>query len=148
LKLLIQRVTQASVETNGGTIGAIRRGALVLLGIHREDHIDQVVPLLEKLIHLRIFSDTDGKMNLSLLDTSGELLVVSQFTLYANCKSGRRPSFIESAPPEHAQTLYTHFVEEAKKRLPKVETGEFGAMMQVSLINDGPVTLILEDRCC
>ncbi len=145
MKIVIQRVRQASVSVEGEVVGEIRQGALVFLGIHKEDRSTQIPPFVEKLIQLRIFQDEEGKMNRSLLDIQGELLIVSQFTLYANCKSGRRPSFTDSAPPDQANTLYELFIEEARKKVSKVETGIFGALMQVSLCNDGPVTLVLED---
>ena len=147
MKLVIQRVQHASVTVEDDVVGAIGFGALVLLGIGKNDQEMQISPMVGKLIHLRFFHDDEGKMNLSLLDVGGELLIVSQFTLYANCKSGRRPSFTDSAPPDLAKELYLQFVEEAKKNVAKVETGRFGAYMQVSLVNDGPVTLILEDKC-
>ncbi len=146
MKIIVQRVLEADVSVEGSLVGKIEKGLLVLLGIHREDTLDQVAPFVEKLIQLRIFYDEAEKMNLSLLDVQGQLLIVSQFTLYANCNSGRRPSFTESAPPSVAESLYTAFIQEAKKRIQVVETGIFGAHMQVHLINDGPVSLILENR--
>jgi D-tyrosyl-tRNA(Tyr) deacylase len=142
LKLVIQRVQQAQVTVEDKIVGAIGSGLLGFLGIHREDTSLQVAPLVEKLVNLRIFHDEAHKMNLSLLDVKGELLIVSQFTLYANCK-GRRPSFTDSAPPDQAKELYELFIKEAQAKT-KVETGIFGAYMEVSLINDGPITLILE----
>ncbi len=145
MKLVIQRVIEAKVEVEGKVVGAIGPGALVLLGIHKEDKESQIVPMVDKLLHLRFFRDEQDKMNKSLLDIKGELLVVSQFTLYANTKSGRRPSFTDAAPPDMANALYTQFVTLARQKLEKVETGIFGAYMHVSLVNDGPVTLILED---
>lgn len=146
MKCVIQRVISCSVKVDDGVVGSIGPGALVLLGIHREDEASQIAPLVQKLIHLRFFSDSEDKTNLSLLDTKGELLVVSQFTLYANCKSGRRPSFTEAASGDQAKALYEAFVEEARRHVTRVETGTFAAYMQVELINDGPFTLILEDR--
>jgi len=143
MKLVIQRVKKASVEVEGKIVGEIGPGALVFLGVHRDDQQVQVVPLLEKLLHFRYFKDDKGKMNLSLLDVKGELLIVSQFTLYASAQ-GRRPSFTDSAPGVVAKGLYELFVTEARQRVGKVETGIFGAYMQVSLVNDGPVTFILE----
>ncbi len=144
MKVVLQRVQKAKVTAHGKVSGEIGNGLLVLVGIHQEDQRSQIRPLIEKLIHLRIFYDEEDKMNLSLLDIRGELLIVSQFTLYANCKSGRRPSFLDSAPPKKAQPLYDAFVEEAKKLVGRVETGVFGAYMNIELINDGPVTMILE----
>ena len=144
MKIVIQRVQKASVVVDGKTVGEIGQGLLVLLGIHQADQSGQIIPLVEKLINLRIFKDEQDKMNLSLLDIEGELLIVSQFTLYANCNSGRRPSFTDSAPPEMAKTLYEQFVKEAKNRAHNVQTGIFGAYMEVNLINDGPVTILLE----
>jgi len=148
MRIILQRVSEASVKVDNETVGAIGPGALVLFGVHKEDQASQVAPFVDKVIHLRCFRDENDKMNLSLLDVGGELLVVSQFTLYANCKSGRRPSFTDSAPGEHAKVLYELFAAEAKAKLPKVETGSFGAYMQVSLVNDGPVTLIVEVPRC
>lgn len=145
MKLVIQRVKQATVTVEGKIVGSIGYGALVFLAIHREDTAAQVIPFVEKLLHLRYFEDDAQKMNLSLLDIKGELLIVSQFTLYATCK-GRRPSFTDSAPADQAEVLYELFVKEAKSRTAKVETGVFGAEMEVALVNDGPITLLLEDR--
>lgn len=146
MKCVIQRVSSCSVKVEGRIVGSIGLGALVLLGIHREDEISQIAPLIQRLIHLRFFSDQQDKTNLSLIDTKGELLIVSQFTLYANCKSGRRPSFTEAASGDRAKALYEAFVSEARRYITKVETGIFAEKMQVELINDGPFTLILEDR--
>jgi len=146
VKCVIQRVSSCSVKVEGRIVGSIGLGALVLLGIHREDEISQIAPLIQRLIHLRFFSDQQDKTNLSLIDTKGELLIVSQFTLYANCKSGRRPSFTEAASGDRAKALYEAFVSEARRYITKVETGIFAEKMQVELINDGPFTLILEDR--
>ncbi|NGX37780.1 MAG: D-aminoacyl-tRNA deacylase [Chlamydiae bacterium] len=145
MKIVIQRVQRASVTVEGDVVGAIDFGALVLLGIGKNDQAMQIPRMVEKLINLRFFHDDEGKMNRSLLDVGGELLIVSQFTLYANCKSGRRPSFTDSAPPDLAKELYLRFVEEARGKVAKVQTGSFGAYMQVSLVNDGPVTLLLEE---
>lgn len=144
MKLVIQRVIQAKVVVDGETIGKIDQGILVLLGIKHGDLKEQIERLLHQLIHLRIFSDENDKMNLSLLDIKGGLLVVPQFTLYANCSSGRRPSFSDAAPPDEALPLYELFVQLAKSKIPKVETGKFGADMKVHLINGGPITIILE----
>jgi D-aminoacyl-tRNA deacylase len=144
LKAVVQRVREASVTVDGAVVGAIGPGLLVLLGVAREDAESEASWLVEKILGLRIFEDAAGKMNLSLLDTGGALLVVSQFTLYGDTRKGRRPSFDGAARPEQANRLYEHFVALARARGVKVETGVFQAMMQVSLVNDGPVTLICE----
>ena len=145
MRLLIQRVNEAKVTVNGKTIGAIEKGALVLLGIHKSDTLQQIAWLANKLINLRMFTDPQGKMNLSLVDVRGSCLIVSQFTLYGDCSEGRRPSFTDAAPPIVARELYETFVHEVKKALP-VETGEFGADMQVHLINEGPVTFLIDSK--
>ena len=144
MRLLIQRVAEARVEVDGKTIGSIGRGALVLFGVHESDQPQQIVWLANKLIHLRMFMDEQEKMNLSLLDIEGSILIVSQFTLYGDCHQGRRPSFFHTAPPDKALSLYEAFVAEVRKSRLQVQTGEFGARMQVHLINDGPVTLLVE----
>ncbi|MGC2237869.1 MAG: D-aminoacyl-tRNA deacylase [Pyrinomonadaceae bacterium] len=144
MRVVIQRVSRAKVSVEGEITGEIGRGLLVLLGISREDSEKEAVYLLEKTLNLRIFEDADEKMNLSLLDISGELLVVSQFTLYGDARRGRRPSFIEAAAPERANKLYEFFVSEARKQVAKVGTGRFQAMMNVELVNDGPVTILLD----
>jgi D-tyrosyl-tRNA(Tyr) deacylase len=144
MRLLIQRVSEARVDVDGKTIGAIQKGALVLFGAHEDDKPSQVTWLANKLINLRIFMDEQEKMNLSLLDIKGSILIVSQFTLYGECNAGRRPSFIHAARPELARSLYDSFVMEVSKSGLPVETGEFGAMMQVHLVNDGPVTLLVD----
>lgn len=144
MKIVVQRVKNAQVEVEGKTVGKIEQGLLVLLGITHDDTKEQVDYLVKKLCKLRVFTDENGKMNLSLKDVNGELLIVSQFTLYANCTGGNRPSFIESAKPEQANELYEYFCSECEKNNIKVEKGIFGADMQVSLVNDGPVTIILE----
>lgn len=145
MKVIIQRVTSASVVVERKTVGEIEGGVLAFLGIHKEDSSKKIVPLVDRLLNFRMFRDEADKMNLSLLDVDGGLLVVSQFTLYANCKSGRRPSFTDAAPPDLAKDLYEEFVAYSKTKLKKVETGAFGAYMQVHLINDGPVTFTLEE---
>lgn len=145
MKLVIQRVTKASVVIDDKHTGSIGNGLLVLVGIGHEDTKEIVDKYVNKMIKLRIFADEEGKTNLSLKDVGGELLVISQFTLYANCKKGNRPSFIEAANPEKGEDLYNYFVEVCKKSVDVVETGEFGADMAVSLTNDGPFTIILED---
>lgn len=146
MKLIIQRVEEASVTTNGQCIGKISKGLLVFLGVGSEDTKNTVDAYVEKLIKLRIFADEQGKTNCSLLDVNGELLIVSQFTLYADCKKGNRPNFLQAAAPDHANFLYEYFVAECRKRIEKVEVGSFGADMKVSLINDGPFTIILDEN--
>ncbi|MDL2286800.1 D-tyrosyl-tRNA(Tyr) deacylase [Desulfococcaceae bacterium OttesenSCG-928-F15] len=143
---LVQRVKEAKVTVEENIIGSIGRGILVLLGIGEEDERKDADFLSDKVVHLRIFEDEAGKMNQSLMDIAGELLIVSQFTLLGDCSRGRRPSFTKAARPEKAIPLYEHFIEGCRKSELKVETGQFQAMMAVSLINDGPVTLILESR--
>lgn len=140
---LIQRVTQAKVEVEGEVVGEIQQGILLLLGVEKQDTDDHVAKLLHKVSNYRIFTDPDGKMNLSLKDIGGELLVVSQFTLAADTKKGMRPSFSSAATPEQAKRLYELFVAQAKLLGIKVATGQFAADMQVSLCNDGPVTFNL-----
>ncbi len=145
MKAVIQRVIKSDVKINGKTVGEIGNGFMILLGVMQGDTKADADKLVKKIPNLRIFEDENGKMNLSCLDINGEMLVVSQFTLCADCSHGRRPSFIKSAPPEEANTLYEYFVEELKKAgVSKVETGEFGADMKVGLINDGPVTILLD----
>ncbi|CCB85668.1 MULTISPECIES: D-aminoacyl-tRNA deacylase [Parachlamydia] len=144
MRLVVQRVRQASVSVSQATIGQIGAGCLVLIGIHRQDRPEQTTRLSRKLADLRIFEDADGKMNHSLLETRKELLLVSQFTLYGNCMNGRRPDFFEAAPASHALPIYEKFSKEIKEILGTIQEGKFGAQMEVSLINDGPVTLILE----
>lgn len=144
MRCVIQRVSRAKVSVGGEIVGEIGSGILVFLGVSVEDTPKDAIYLLDKTLNLRIFEDVDGKMNLSLLDTDGELLVVSQFTLYGDTRKGRRPSFIEAAPPATANELYEFFVTEARKQIKKVETGRFQAMMDVELVNDGPVTILLD----
>ena len=140
------RVKHASVTINGTVNGKINNGFLVLLGVQSTDSEQDVDYLVKKVTNLRIFSDENDKMNLSLKDVNGELLIVSQFTLYANCKEGNRPSFVEAAKPDIAVPLYEYFVSECKKIIPVVETGIFGADMKVDLLNDGPVTIIMDSK--
>ncbi len=147
MKAVVQRVTSCSVSVDGHRISSIGRGLLVLLGVATGDREAAADYLVDKIIHLRIFEDPAGKMNLSLKDLALEMLVVSQFTLLGDCRRGRRPSFTAAAPPDEALGLYKYFVESVKNHGIAVDCGEFGAMMQVALINDGPVTLILESRC-
>jgi len=144
MRAVIQRVKRASVTVDGQVTGEIGQGLLVLLGVSISDTEREVECLVDKTIGLRIFDDADGKMNLALQDAGGTLLVVSQFTLYGDARRGRRPSFINAAPPDDANRLYEHFVATARSRGVTVETGRFRAMMDVELINDGPVTLILD----
>jgi D-tyrosyl-tRNA(Tyr) deacylase len=144
MRLVLQRVTRASVAIAGRRVGAIETGFLLLAGFTHSDTPEQAVWMAEKVAGLRIFSDPEGKMNLALADVGGAVLVVSQFTLYGDSAKGRRPSFIDAARPEHAIPLYERFCAELRARGLRVDTGEFGAEMQVELINDGPVTLILE----
>ena len=144
MKAVLQRVSRAKVTVDGEIIGEIGKGILVLLGVANADSEKEANYLLEKTVNLRIFEDAAEKMNLSLLDVKGELLVVSQFTLYGDTRKGRRPSYIEAAPPEKANQLYEFFVSEARKQISKVETGKFQAMMDVELVNDGPVTILLD----
>ena len=145
MKLVIQRVSEASVAIDGETKGQIGRGFMVLIGVGQEDTKEIADKYIKKMIALRIFEDENGKTNLSLKDVDGQLLLISQFTLYANCKKGNRPSFIEAGTPDKAEARYEYMVEECRKAVPVVETGEFGADMKVSLTNDGPFTVILDE---
>jgi len=144
MRIVLQRVASARVDVNGHTVGSIGPGILALLGISRVDSQEDADYLLDKLLNLRIFPDEDRKMNRSIVDCGGSLLVVSQFTLYADCRKGRRPSFDQAAPPEHAQTLYEYFVAAARRGPVPVQTGVFQAMMEIHLVNDGPVTILLD----
>lgn len=144
MRAVVQRVREARVEVDGRVTGAIGRGLLVLLGVAKPDTRADAAFLVDKIAGLRIFPDEAGKMNLSVTDAGGGLLVVSQFTLYGDVRKGRRPSFDLAAPPEQARALYDYFVEEARKRVATVETGVFQAMMAVHLVNDGPVTIVCE----
>ncbi len=146
MRAVIQRVTRASVTVEGHLAGEIGAGLLVLLGVSKTDNPESASYLAEKIANLRIFSDEAGKMNLSLLDTAGSALVVSQFTLYGDTRGGRRPSFIQAAPPEEANRLYQEFVKSLRSLGMKVETGVFQAHMQVELVNDGPVTILLDSE--
>lgn len=146
MKFVVQRVAQASVTVEGKTVGQINRGFLVLVGVSEEDNKQVADKLVKKLVGLRIFEDSEGKTNLSLADVGGALLMISQFTLYANCKKGYRPSFIEAGRPDMANELYEYICEECKKSVPVVEKGIFGAHMHVCLVNDGPFTIILDSR--
>ena len=145
MKAVIQRVINSNVKIDGETVGEIGKGFMILLGVVSGDTKAEADKLIKKIPYLRIFEDENGKMNRSCLDMGGEILVVSQFTLCADCSHGRRPSFTASAPPDEANALYEYFVDELKRAgISKVETGRFGADMKVSLINDGPVTIILD----
>ena len=146
MRLVIQRVLHAEVQVDGNTIGKIGKGLLVFVGAGQDDTKEIADKYLRKLLGLRIFEDENGKTNLSLKDVNGALLIVSQFTLYANCKKGNRPSFIEAGEPHMAEALYEYRIDEAKKSVPVVEHGEFGADMKVSLLNDGPFTIILDEK--
>lgn len=146
MRAVVQRVSRAAVAVGDEITGRIGHGLLVLIGVSNRDIEADAIYLAEKILNLRIFEDADEKMNLSLLDVGGELLVVSQFTLYGDTRRGRRPSFIDAAVPEEANRLYEFFVAEARKRVAKVETGRFQAMMDVELVNDGPVTIILDSE--
>ena len=146
MKFLIQRVSNASVSVNNEITGSINRGFLVFIGVCAEDTEEQADKLIKKMLGLRIFQDENGKTNLSLSDVNGELLLVSQFTLYADCRKGNRPSFIKSGSPDHAEGLYEYIIDSCRKQRPemKIETGIFGADMKVSLLNDGPFTVMLD----
>ncbi len=146
MRVVAQRVTRASVTIEGETAGEIQKGLVVLLGIARDDTKADADYLVPKLIALRIFDDAEGRMNVSLKDIEGGLLVVSQFTLYGDVRRGLRPSWSDAAPPEIAEPLYDYFVESSRKLLGRVETGSFRKMMQVELVNDGPVTILLDSR--
>jgi len=146
MRAVIQRVKESSVTVKNEIIGKIGRGLLVLLGVANEDKANDAEYLADKITNLRIFEDDKGKMNRSLLETGGEMIVVSQFTLLGDCRKGRRPSFMNAADPEKANELYEHFVKEVRQKGVSVKTGRFRAMMEVSLINDGPVTIIMENK--
>lgn len=146
MKVLLQRVTGASVSVAGETVGRIGQGLVVFIGVAGEDSERDVQYLVQKIVGLRIFADEAGKFNLSALDIKGELLVVSQFTLLADTRKGRRPSFVEAAPPAQAEVLFEQFVEQARATGLKVETGRFQQYMQVEIHNDGPVTILLDSR--
>ncbi len=146
MKIVLQRVKQAAVEVNKQTVGRIDKGVCLLVGVEKGDTEEEALYLAQKITELRIFPDEEGKMNLSLLDLSGEVLAVSQFTLAASLKKGRRPSFDSAEDPEKAENLFRFFVNMIREKGVKVETGVFGALMDVHLINDGPVTFILEKK--
>lgn len=144
MRFVIQRVNEASVSIEGHTVGQIEKGFLVLIGVSNEDTKESADKMIKKLIGMRIFEDENGKTNLSLADVGGGLLLVSQFTLYANCKKGNRPSFVNAGAPDMANELYEYIISECRKQVSVVETGEFGADMKVRLENDGPFTILLD----
>ena len=146
MRFVIQRVTQSSVSVDGTVIGKIGKGLLVLIGVAEEDTEETADKLVRKLTGLRVFEDENGKTNLSLADVKGELLLISQFTLYANCKKGNRPSFTEAGSPQKANSLYEYIIAKCRENVPIVETGSFGAEMKVSLVNDGPFTVLLDSE--
>ncbi|MDI6777505.1 MAG: D-aminoacyl-tRNA deacylase [Syntrophales bacterium] len=146
MRSVVQRVDGARISVDGRLISSIGRGILVFLGVERGDSVADADYLLEKIINLRIFEDGEGKMNLSLLDISAEMLVVSQFTLLADCRKGRRPSFIQAEEPEQARRLYEYFISRGREKVEGVAAGEFQAMMKIEMIADGPVTVLLDSR--
>ncbi len=146
MRFVVQRVSEAAVTIHGKTVGQIRKGFLVLIGVCDSDTRETADLFVRKLLGLRIFEDAQGKTNLSLKDVGGELLLVSQFTLYANCRKGNRPSFTDAGKPDHAKALYEYIIEECRKAGYTVQTGEFGAEMKVSLVNDGPFTILLDEH--
>jgi D-aminoacyl-tRNA deacylase len=146
MKIVVQRSKQAHISIDGKIRGKIDAGLVLLVGITHQDNENDVLFLADKTLNLRIFEDENGKMNSSLLDTGGSILSISQFTLYGDCRKGRRPNFMAAARPEHAEPLYERFNQELRQAGVEVQTGVFGAMMEVSLINDGPVTLILDSK--
>ena len=146
MRFVIQRVREASVSVEDSVIGQIEKGYLVLIGVSDSDTEAVADKMIRKMIGLRIFEDENGKTNLSLADVEGSLLLVSQFTLYANCKKGNRPSFIEAGAPDKAEELYEYIIRECRKAVPNVKTGQFGAEMQVILVNDGPFTILLDSE--
>ena len=146
MKFVIQRVTEASCTVDNQIAGEIKNGFCVLIGVAETDTRDIADKMIKKMLQMRIFADDQGKTNLSLKDVDGNLLLISQFTLYANCKKGNRPSFIEAGNPELANSLYEYIIEECKKEIPMVQTGIFGADMKISLINDGPFTIVLDSE--
>ena len=146
MKFVIQKVSQASVSVEGNCVGKIQKGFLVFVGIGKEDTKEIADQYIKKMVQLRIFQDENGKTNLSLTDVGGEVLIVSQFTLYANCRKGNRPSFFDAGEPQMAEELYKYIIKKTKETISVVESGEFGAMMQVSLINEGPFTIVFDEN--
>ena len=146
MKFIIQRVSEASVTVEGQVIGQIGKGYLVLIGVGENDTKELADRYIKKMLGLRIFEDENGKTNLSLKDVGGSLLLVSQFTLYANCRKGNRPSFTEAGNPELAEELYEYIIAQCRKEIPEVQTGSFGAHMKVSIVNDGPFTILLDEN--
>ena len=146
MKFVIQRVMESEVKVEGETLGKIGKGFLVLAGIGQDDTRETADQKIKKMVNLRIFEDSEGKTNLSLADVKGEVLIVSQFTLYANCRKGNRPSFVEAGDPKMAEELYEYMIQKIKETVPVVQTGIFGAKMEVSLVNEGPFTIILDEN--
>ena len=146
MKFVIQKVSQASVSVEGNCVGKIQKGFLVFVGIGKEDTKEIADQYIKKMVQLRIFQDENGKTNLSLTDVGGDVLIVSQFTLYANCRKGNRPSFFDAGEPQMAEELYKYIIKKTKETISVVESGEFGAMMQVSLVNEGPFTIVFDEN--
>ena len=146
MRVVLQRAKRAEVRVSGDVVGKIDRGLMLLVGVTHEDTSEDAAYVAEKVANLRIFEDEQDKMNLSLLDVKGQILSVSQFTLYGDCRKGRRPNFMDAAKPDHAETIYEAFNNELRGKGIVVETGRFGAMMDVDFVNDGPVTLIVESK--
>lgn len=146
MRVVLQRAKRAEVRVEGNVVGRIDKGLMLLVGVTHEDTSEDAAYVADKIVNLRIFEDENDKMNLSLLDIGGEILSVSQFTLYGDCRKGRRPNFMDAAKPDHASEVYETFNEKLREKGVAVETGEFGAMMEVDFINDGPVTLIVESK--
>lgn len=146
MRALLQRVSQARVRIDGQVVGEVDAGLLIFLGVGQGDGPDDLEYILQKSVHLRIFADEAGKMNRSVLEAGGQILVVSQFTLHAQVRHGRRPSFVDAMPPAEAEAMYEDFVARLRQQVPRVQTGQFGASMQVELVNDGPVTIWVDSR--
>ncbi len=146
MKFVIQRVTKASCKVEGNVVGEIQKGFCVFIGVSNEDNTEIADKMVKKLVGLRIFEDENGKTNLALSDVGGSLLLISQFTLYADCKKGYRPSFINAGAPDMANQLYEYIIAKCKESIPNVQTGSFGADMKISLLNDGPFTIVLDSK--